>query len=146
MRDFPDPFGFGVTIHHVSLCLPFGFGLGVGPACEPMPGFADQRLDSSGPHLLHRLHSWHLRVPSDSPHIPRPHPVPQPEEGGLCHRSTSCFRKGQVGHKLKNHCCCEVRSKSSDLLRLSGKPSQLLPDAGDNCDGCKLQGRRRGVQ
>ena len=76
------------------------FGLGAGPTGKQMPGFPDQRLDSSGPHLLHRLHSWHLRIPPDPPHLPRPHTLPQPQEGGLCYRSASYFRKGQVGQKF----------------------------------------------
>ena len=34
-----------------------------------------------------------------------------------------------------------VKSKSTDLLSISVKPSQWLAALGDNCDGCKLQGR-----
>ena len=80
--------------------LLFTLGLGAGPAGKQMSGFTNERLDSGGPHLLHRLHGWHLRLPPDPPHLPRPHTLPQPQEGRFCHRSAPYFRKGQVGHKF----------------------------------------------
>ena len=101
-----------------GFCLLFTLGLGAGPAGKQMSGFSNERLDSGGPHLLHRLHGWHLRIPPDPPHLPRPHTLPQPQEGGLCHRSASYFRKGQVGQKFCNTTSFYVEFSKVYLKRL----------------------------
>ena len=46
------------------------------------------------PHLLHRLHSRAQRLPQHPPRLPGPHPLPQPEGGGLPHGGPSHQRRG----------------------------------------------------
>ena len=73
---------------------------------ESMPGFSNERLDSGGSHLLHRLHCRHLRLPADPAHLPRSYSLPHSQKRRLCHRSASYIREGQVHGAT---CCKRAR-------------------------------------